>query len=177
MADKCPSIGSITHLTIKGAFEKAARHNVGDHAKVRLSTDVEEIAPGSQDVVVMNMILGCVSQGGDVRNMKALATFAQACVKPDGGKIIVVRPNPAGGAFDTYKCTTSVKELKAGEDFGFVVKGLEQLGEMKNAYTPSSFLGKMFGDERVVLGRTKAIGNRWVARAPFLMNVITLQKR
>ena len=70
---------SIAALTLAGAFADAARRNVAtggkNVSKVNVTTDVNAIEPGSQDAVVMNMILGCVAtqeNHGNVTDVQAV---------------------------------------------------------------------------------------------------------
>jgi hypothetical protein len=104
--------------------------------------------------------------------------FVSTLLKPDG-KLITVRPNPSGGEFSTYACTTPSEDLKAGKDYGFIVKGLEDYGTMCNLYTPDNFMRELMDNAGLDFGPTAEIkdfgrGARPGA-APFLLNVSSLK--
>jgi len=185
VASRLPEIQKITHLTLTGAFQKAASRNVEQAhvAKnlgaelVEVTTDIDSIKPKSQDAVVMNMILGCLATGNNHQNIHKMLCFVATLLKPDG-HLLVVRPNPAGGEFSTYKCTTASCNLESGKDYSFIVKGLEEYGEMKNLYTPDQFMGKQLQEAGFELGRTEKIYDRAAGRrrdSPFLINVCKIQ--
>ena len=147
VAEMAPSVQKLTHLTLPGTFEKAARHTL-DTARqnsipridrVRVTSMIRDIRKKSQDAVVMNMIFGCLATETDHKNLQSILCFAASLLKPNGS-LLMVRPNPAGGAFSTYRCATPADALEGGKDYDFIVNGLEEYGEMKNLYTPDDFL-------------------------------------
>lgn len=162
---KMPAAVQINHLTIQGAFENAAQKNIRDAAEitpfaaVKLVTDIDSIAPASQDVVIMSLILDCVANSQSVENIENLLLLASTYLKP-GGKLITVRPNPELGAGGTYACITPPSLLKPGKDFTFVVRGLESMNAMQNIYTPDAFLQPLFNKAGLKLGETKPIADR-----------------
>lgn len=183
-------VEQVTHLTLQGQFEKVAQRNLQnmiDEADVphsdlvRVTSDVSSIAPGSQDAVVANMILGCLVTAQDHGNLHKMLTFMASLLKPEG-KLVVVRPNPEGGAFQTYSCLTPRDMLRAGEDYEFTVKGLEDLGPMKNLYTPDSFLQQAFDCAGFMMGETQPVEDIFDRRSgtapryPFLLNVCSLKR-
>jgi hypothetical protein len=188
IASALPSVERVTHLTLPGAFAKAAnavQQNAKTaspvpmlhHERVHVTSRISSIEPHSQDAVVMNMILGCLATAKDHDNLHRMLTFVATLLKPEGS-MIIVRPNPAGGIFSTYKCTTPVCDLKGGEDYGFIVKGLEDLGEMQNLYTPDAFLRKHakaaglgFGQTKAIVDPTTGLDDVSKTEFPFLMNV------
>lgn len=151
--------------------------------KITVTTDVDSIPAGTQDIVVMNMILGCLSDGTPEgnKNLGNILKMSAELLKPPsdvsyGGKLILVRPNPAGGAFSTYKTTTAPQDLKAGANYAFMVNGLEDIGEMCNLYTPDEFLEPLLDDAGFVIGTTKRIEDDPKRdNAPFLLNVYSLK--
>ena len=170
----------ITHLTLPGVFAAAARHNHEaavdadrpNAYRVRVTEDVDSVLPNNQDAVVMNMILGCLATHDDHENIHRMLTFAAGLLKPEGS-LIIVRPNPEGGAFETYHCLTPACDLKAGGDYDFTVKGLEDFGAMKNLYTPDSFLKSALKKAGFEMGPTKPVSGKphaMLTQAPFLMN-------
>lgn len=176
---------SVTHLTLRGMFAIAARNNyvaaiLGNRPnaeKVRITTDIDSIPPHSQDAVVMNMILGCLATPEDQRNIHRMLIFAAHILNAEGS-LIIVRPNPEGGEFETYKCTTPVAELRGGDNYDFIVKGLEDLGPMKNLYTPDSYLKGALENAGFSMGATKFISSSAGANpvtAPFLLNVCEMR--
>jgi hypothetical protein len=165
---------TIKHITLSGAFEQAAHHNLAQSAvnNVEVITDIAPELYGQQDAVVMNMILGCVATGQDQQNIGKLLGFARDLLKDDGS-LLLIRPNPAGGAFSTYQCLTAADELKAGQDYDFMVTGLEEYGAMQNLYTPNTYLKNAFADAGLTLGKTRGLGKQISGNgAPaFLMNI------
>lgn len=180
-----PQAREITHLTLQGAFEKVARNNLKRAQTagitradlVRVTTNADSIRPKSQDAVVANMILGCLATAQDHSNLHKMLTFVATLLKPDG-KLIVVRPNPAGGEFSTYKCTTPSCDLKGGEDYDFIVRGLEDLGEMKNLYTPDDFMKLQMDSAGLEFSATVPVRDDrgGSQKAPFLMNICSLKR-
>ena len=123
----------------------------------------------------MNMILGCLATAQNHDNLHKMLCFAATLLKPSG-KLIVVRPNPAGGTFETYRCTTPACDLEGGKDYDFIVSGLEDLGEMKNLYTPDDFLARHMEVAGFEAGRTENILDKGPqSKPPFLLNVCTLK--
>lgn len=172
---------SVTHLTLPGMFAIAAQNNrvaaINENrpnaGKVRITTDIDSISPHSQDAVVLNMILGCLAAPEDQRNIHRMLMFAAHIMNAEGS-LIIVRPNPEGGEFETYKCLTPASQLKGGESYDFIIKGLEDAGPMKNLHTPDSFLKGALDKAGFVMGETKFISpsaGANPAKAPFLLNV------
>lgn len=179
-AAECDPSRRVNLLTLSGKFEQAARHNV-DRAlqrnaagvdRINVTTDIDAIAPHSQDAVVMNMILGCLATSDNHDNLHKILCFASSLLKPDG-KLITVRPNPVGGEFSTYACTTPYEDLEAGKDYGFIVKGLEDYGTMCNLYTPNNFMCGLMDKSGFDFGET--IGIKDHGKTAFLLNVSTLK--
>ena len=179
----------VTHLTLMGTFAMAARNNwvraLNENRpnadKVRIATDIGSVPENSQDAVVMNMILGCLATPEAHGNIVNMLKFAHSLLRKEGkdsGSLIIVRPNPEGGAFETYECLTPESELKAGSDYDFIVKGLEDFGVMKNLYTPDSFLKDALNKAGFNIGATKLIVSNDAAswkESPFLLNVCELR--
>mgnify|MGYP001601722510 CR=1 FL=1 len=179
----------VTHLTLLGTFAIAARNNWvraqnegrPNADKVRIATDIESIRENSQDAVVMNMILGCLAMPEAHDNIVNMLKFAHSLLRkdcPEPGSLIIVRPNPEGGSFETYECLTPESELKAGADYHFIVKGLEEFGAMKNLYTPDSFLKIAMNKAGFDMGATRLIAGDDVSswkESPFLLNVCELR--
>ena len=183
VAEKIPAAREINHLTLSGVFEQAARKNVDDAgANVRVTSDVDAIAPASQDAVVMNMILGCVSTPEDHNNMNKLVQLAESYLR-ENGELVIVRPNPEAGTCTTYACLTPANDLRAGENYQFTVKGLEEFGAMNNLYTPDAFLGDLLGKSGFTMGPTVGLTDAFAkantpeAKPAFLMNVCKLTKK
>ncbi len=177
LVQEVPTMKCATHLTLKGAFEAAARHTCerGHDKRVRLSLEKEETQAHSQDAVVMNMILGCVATPKDHQNMTRMMDLSAHYLRA-AGKLLLVRPNPKGGRFDTYVCTTPKKDLRAGDSYQFIVKGLEDLGEMDNLYSPDNLLKRFLEASQFEMGVTQELpypGQKEHQPAPFLMNVCT----
>ncbi len=180
-----PSVKQFTHLTVRGKFEMAAHDSLrvarieGSPRvdRVRVTTDADSIKPKSQDAVVANMILGCLATAEDHSNLHKMLTFVATLLKPDG-QLIVVRPNPEGGAFSTYKCTTPACDLKGGDNYDFIVNGQEDHGEMKNLYTPDDFIRKEMDAAGFDMGETKGIHDtkNMAGKPPFLMNICSLKR-
>lgn len=185
IAERSSKAVRVTHLTLPGAFGHAARSNWvralqedRPHAgKVGITTSTDTIRPHSQDAVVMNMILGCLAVPDDHENIHRILVFAASLLRPEGD-LIIVRPNPEGGAFETYECLTPACGLKAGKDYDFTVKGLEDFGAMKNLYTPDGFLKGALEKAGFVMGPTKPVSDtpgEMLTNAPFLLNVCGLR--
>lgn len=182
IASQLPLVKKVTHLTLSGAFEKAAQYNVDEAVQngalgadsVRVVTNIKSIKVNSQDAVIMNMILGCLATSQDHQNVHRMLCFAATLLKPQG-KLVLVRPNPEGGKFSTYQCTTPADDLKGGADYAFIVNGLEDLGEMKNLYTPDDFLRRHMEKAGFDLGVTHHIHDPLSEKSPFLLNVNTLR--
>jgi hypothetical protein len=179
IAEEMPKAESITLVTLKGAFESAARHTVAESPhgnRVKVVTDIDAVKPGSQDVVVMNMILGCVSTPENHRNLEKLVKLASSWLKEDG-EAIVVRPNPKAGVCSTYHLMTSLDRLSEGQEYDFVVRGLESAQPMKNIHTTAYFLHPYFAAAGLKIGGTEYIddqplGNIPAAKKPaFLLNI------
>jgi hypothetical protein len=139
---------------------------------VEVITDISPELYGQQDAVVMNMILGCVATGQDQQNIGKVLGFARDLLKDDGS-LLLIRLNPAGGAFSTYQCLTAADELKAGQDYDFMVTGLEEYGAMQNLYTPNTYLKNAFADAGLTLGKTRGLGKQISGNGQpaFLMNI------
>lgn len=184
-AQMLPEAKKITHLTLQGAFEKVARHNLKQAQMagipradlVRVTSNADSIRLKSQDAVVTNMILGCLATAQDHNNLHKMLAFVATLLKPEG-KLVVVRPNPAGGEFSTWKCTTPSCQLKGGEDYDFIVRGLEDLGEMKNLYTPDDFMKLQMDSVGLEFSSTMPIqdNSNGAQKVPFLMNICTLKR-
>lgn len=184
--ENLPNLYSANHLTLSGQFLKAADKTASEfwakkqsNFRLYVTDDADDIGSHSQDAVVMNMILGCLATEQDHANVHKILTFAAGLLKPKGN-LVIVRPNPEGGEFSTYACTTPAAELKSGKDYKFIVKGLEAFGEMANLYTPDSFLRAHMDAAGFDVGRTQPIEDRTVrdrinAKPPFLLNVCTLK--
>ena len=175
----------VTHLTLPGVFASAARHNHEialdtdrpNLNRVRITEDVDSVLPYSQDAVVLNMILGCLATPEDRTNIHNMLMLAAKILNSEGG-LVIVRPNPEAGKLETYECLTPSCELKAGENYDFIVKGLESYGAMKNLYTPDSFLKGALDKAGFVMGPTKPVSDAPGEKpeiAPFLLNVCELR--
>lgn len=181
-------ITRVTHLTLPGAFAMAAQHNLDmaqrerrqNVEKVRIETDIGSVRERSQDAVVLNMILGCLAPPSDHRNIQRILSFAKSLLRPLGD-LIIVRPNPEGGSFETYECVTPANNLKAGDNYKFIVRGLEGYGPMDNLYTPDDFLRRAVAKAGFKMGDTKPVYSQSpgsetsLNNAPFLMNVCELR--
>ena len=178
LQDNLPHAAGLTHLTLPGVFQSAAAHNVetaarpGAQTPVIVTSDIDAVPPQSQDAVVLNMILGCLATSNAHENITAMLRFAGSLLKP-GGALVVVRPNPEGGKFSTYECTTPACYLKAGEDYDFKVDGL---GTMRNLYTPDTFLRGRLAAANFTMDRAWGIADtsrpETFGRPPaFLINV------
>lgn len=181
-----PRVKALNHLTLSNTFAAVARNNVAVAQKhafirsdfVRVTTDADTIMPKSQDAVVMNMIFGCLATAQDHDNLQKMLCFVATLLKPEGA-LIMVRPNPAGGAFPTYSCTTPACDLEGGKDYNFIVKGLEDLGEMQNLHTPFDFVASKMAAAGFNTGPTENIFDEFPAEdspPPFLLNVCTLKR-
>lgn len=174
-------IEQANHLTIKGAFQKAAKHNLenainagkNEAGRVNIQTNIDWINPfGGQDAVLMNMIFGYLAREENHENLTRLADMSAELLKP-GGEVILVRPNPVGD-FSTYKALTPAEELKAGGNDRFVVKGQEEHGAMDNLYTPKEFISDIFEKAGfAALHLTKEIPEPESEAPPFLMDILT----
>jgi hypothetical protein len=186
ISENIPEMQNITHLTLRGRFGTVAQRNVmesGNHV-VRVTTRLDTVKPGSQGAVVTTLILGCLSSPEDnLQNIRNVLRLAESLLKPDG-ELIIVRPNPARGAFPTYKCLTPASELCAGQNYDFMVGGLESEGSMKNLYTPDNFLrtllnefGMSTGGKPRIIRDKSAKAMPGTSDAPFLINACAKLKK
>jgi hypothetical protein len=179
IAEEMPKADSITLVTLQGPFAKAARHNVAashHRDRVKVTTDIDAVRPGSQDAVIMNMILGCVSTPENHRNLEKLVKLVSSWLKEDG-EAIIVRPNPKAGACSTYTTLERPGGLCGGQEYEFLVTGLESLAPMKNIYTTGAFLHPYFAAAGLKIGGTQFIADQPAIPAPgaktdaFLLNI------
>ena len=167
LSNNMPELDEINHLTLSGNFNKAALANKteANDKKVKVTVDLDDIKQGSQDAVVLNMV---VSTLGSADNIKKLLTSAGSLLK-ENGKLIIVTPHLGGDAmYHTYARITPRADLKAGESYKLKIRGIDDI--IEDMYTPSSFLGKILKEvgltrlePQMIQDKTK--GNE----APFVM--------
>jgi hypothetical protein len=181
LAENEQSIRQLNLLTLTGNFEQAARQIVGSigpdiQGRINITIDPDSIAPGSQNLIVMNSIWACLGCEENHDNLGRAAVYNATRLAPEG-RMVVVRPNPEAGTLTTYKCLTP--DLQSGKDYEFMIKGLEFLPPMKNLHTPNEFVYEHLERAGFEVGATIPLADRDMdgnktGKVAFLANICKL---
>lgn len=105
IAEEVERVDLVTHMTLRGPFERAAQRNMlyakslnrPGQEKVRVKSNLDCLENGTQDVVIMNLLLDALVSPKGNDNLRNVLNMAAALLKSPGeisygGRLIVTRP-------------------------------------------------------------------------------------